>query len=219
MLRPKAFYLFYYGASASLAPFLGIYYEHHGLSGRQIGHLTAILPLVQLFSAPLWGAAADATRRHKSALVTALLGTILAVLLLSLQTSFGSLIPIVALQAFCLAPILPLVDNAVVALLGERRDEYGRQSLWGAVGWGLAAPLAGLMIERSGLGWAFYSCMILMSAALLVIWRLPVSPVVVGARAKQGLRTLIGNPNWALFLGVVFVGGVGLSILSNYLFL
>jgi len=202
-----------------LAPFLVIYYEHHGLSGHQIGLLIAIPPLIQLFAAPLWGAAADATRMHKGALVTASLGTILAVLLLSLQTAFGSLIPIVVLLAFFLAPILPLVDNAVVSLLGERRDEYGRQRLWGAVGWGLAAPLAGLLIERSGLGWAFYGCMILMFAALLAIWRLPVSPVVAGVRAKQGLRTLIANPSWALFLGLAIVGGGGLSILSNYLFL
>src|SRR5574341_1486263 len=219
MLRPKAFYLFYYGAMASLIPFLVIYYEHHGLSGRQIGLLTAIPPLVTLFAAPLWGAAADATWRHKAALVTAIPGTMLAVLLLSRQTAFGSLIPTVVFYAFFLAPILPLVDNAVMALLDKRQDEYGKQRLWGAVGWGLAAPLAGWLIVRAGLGWAFYGFLILMSGAFLVVWRLPVSPAAVPARAKNGFRTLITNPNWPLFLGVVFVGGVGVSILSNYLFL
>jgi hypothetical protein len=50
---------------AALAPFLTLYYEGLGMSGRQIGVLAATLPLVSLFAASLWGGLADATRQQR----------------------------------------------------------------------------------------------------------------------------------------------------------
>ena len=45
-----------------------------------------------------------------------------------------------------LALIIPLVDNAVIALLGKNRSRYGQQRLWGAIGWGVAGLAAGVLI-------------------------------------------------------------------------
>jgi MFS family permease len=41
----------------------------------------------------------------------------------------------------------------------------------------------------------------------------------LGGRFWQGLRSLLKDMRWRLFLLVVFVSGVGSSVLSNYLFL
>ena len=67
MVLPKAAYFFYYAATASLLPFIALYYAQVGLSAAQIGLLSGILPLVTLVSAPLWGALADAFRRPRLA--------------------------------------------------------------------------------------------------------------------------------------------------------
>ena len=80
MVLPKAAYFFYYAATASLLPFIALYYAQVGLSASQIGLLSGILPLVTLVSAPLWGGFADATRRHHVLLLFAIGGTIAAVL-------------------------------------------------------------------------------------------------------------------------------------------
>lgn len=35
-------------------------------------------------------------------------------------------------------------------LLGpERRSEWGRTRLWGAVGWGIVAPIAGFIVDQT----------------------------------------------------------------------
>jgi PPP family 3-phenylpropionic acid transporter len=219
MILPKAYYLVYYGAAASLIPYLPIYYQSIGLSGKEIGLLVAIPPLVMLVGAPIWGGLADATRQHKRLLVLAIALALVSVASLSLINRFVIFIPIVAAYALFIAPVMPLVDNTVIEMLGERRGKYGKQRFWGAVGWGIAALLVGWWVERSGLHWIFPIYIVLMGAGLLVIWFLPVRQTSIGSRFWQGLRSLLLNWQWVFFLLLVLMGGTILSIISSFLFL
>jgi PPP family 3-phenylpropionic acid transporter len=219
MFLPKSIYFFFYGAAASLFPFLVIYYENLGFSGYQIGFLAGIMPLIALFSAPFWGGLADATQKHKRLLLLAMSASIVIAFALSNASAFLWLIPLVVLLAFFIAPIMPIVDNSVMDLLADHKDQYGKLRLWGAIGWGVAAPVVGWLIERSDLSWAFYGYMFLMSAGLLVAWNLTVSQTGIGAKVWVGLRSLLSNPSWTLFLFTVFVFGIGSAVIQNYLFL
>jgi PPP family 3-phenylpropionic acid transporter len=219
MLLPKAYYLLYYGAAATLIPYLPIYYQSIGLSGSEIGLLVAIPPLVMLAGALLWGGLADATHQHKRLLMLAIVLALVSASALSLVSRFVLFIPVVAAYALFIAPIMPLVDNTVMEMLGEQRGRYGKQRLWGAVGWGIAAPLVGWLVERSGLHWTFFSYIVLMTAGLLVIWILPVRQTSVAPKFWQGLHLLLRNWQWVIFLLLVFIGGTILSIISNFLFL
>ena len=154
MVLPKAFYLLYYGAAASLIPFVPLYYQDNGLSGEKIGLLLAIPPLVMLVGAPLWSGLADATQQHKRVLMLAIVLALVSVIALSMISSFFIFIPVVAAYALFIAPILPLVDNTVLNMLGERRDEYGKQRFWGAVGWGIAAPVVGWLGKTAWIGFS-----------------------------------------------------------------
>ncbi len=54
------------------------------------------------------------------------------------------------------SPYISLVDSSVLSMLGkERRDLYGAQRLWGAVGWGISAVGAGYAIQLWGISWMF----------------------------------------------------------------
>jgi len=219
MFLSKAIYFFYYGAAASLFPFLVIYYESLGLSGYQIGFLAGIMPLIALFSAPFWGGLADVTQKHKRLLLLTIFTSIVIAFALSNASAFLWLIPLVVLLAFFIAPIMPIVDNSVMDLLADHKDQYGKLRLWGAIGWGVAAPVVGWLIERSDLSWAFFGYMILMCAGLLVAWKLTVSQAGIGSKFRGGLRSLLSNPWWSLFLFTVFVFGIGSSVIQNFLFL
>jgi len=219
MASSKAFYFLYYGAAASLIPFLVIYYEQLGLSGRQIGFLAAIPPLIFLISAPLWGAAADATKQHKRLLMIAIAGALAVVFIFSRTTAFVWIIPVAIVYAFFAAPIMPLVDASTMDWLGEKRNLYGRIRLWGAIGWGVSAPLIGWLIERSGVGWAFYGYIILMLGGLVVAWFLPIRETAAQQSFWSSMRLFAGNRQWLLFLAVVFIGGICMAIISNFLFL
>ena len=215
----KAFYFCFYAAAAALLPFLALYYESQGLSGRQIGFLTGISPLVGLIAAPLWSALADFFRRHKAIWMISITGAITMALVLSQVSFFLYLIPVVILFAFFASPIVPLADNAVMALLVGRKDQYGRQRIWGAIGWGVAAPLIGQLIETSGLQWSFWGYAIIMFISLLIVQRIPLNQVSQQVPFWRGARSLLSNRSWLLFLFLVFVGGAGQAVIHNYLFL
>jgi len=196
-----------------------LYYRELGLTGAQIGLLIGISPLITLFSAPLWGAAADTLQRHRALFLVAIASTWMAVLALARASSFLWIAALAALYAFCGAPIIPLVDNTVLGLLGQRRDQYGRQRVWGAIGWGVAGPIMGALIERTSLPAIFVSYLVWMGCGFLVATRLPIRRVRLGVRFMSGLRGLLANRQWIIFLLTVLLGGMGISLTNNFLFL
>lgn len=220
MVIAKAFYFLFFGALACLVPFLALYYQDLGLSGREIGVLTGIVPLISMFASTIWGMMADATGRHRLLFFLAIVGTWVSVFLISQADSFVALIPIVIFYAFCFSPIIPLVDNSVMEQLGpQNRGEYGRQRVWGSYGWGLAGAMIGGVIAAQGLHWAFIAFLAIYLPLFLVATRMPMSSYATGSNFWGELRLLLTNRPWLLFLGVALVEGMSLTIFLNYLFL
>lgn len=219
MRYPKLFYFFSFAALASLLPFLTLYYEQFGLNGRQIGVLVAIPPLVALVSAPLFGAIADATGRHKLMLVLAVCGFAGGVLVLSAVEQYVWLVAAVFGYAIFFAPVLPLVDKTVLDLLGNNKNQYGRQRFWGSVGWGVAGPVSGYLVGLTGLRAAFYVSFVFLLVCVGIAARLPVRRVSLSGHFGPGLRLLVTSWRWAVFLTVMFIAGAALAISFNYLFL
>ena len=217
--HPKAVYALYYGAMACLVPYMTLYYQQKGLNGVQIGVLASIIPLITLASSPFWSGIGDATRRHRAVLLLTIAGLWAAVLLLYFVSGFPAMLAAVVLYAVFVGPIAPLVDNAVMALLGERRAEYGRVRVWGAFGWGGAALILGPMLQRAGLAWAFYGFLFFMALCFVAAARLPMDVSAARAAYRAGLGRLLKNGRFLLLLFVSLVYGVGLGALLIYQFL
>lgn len=219
MIRPKTAYFFYFAAGACLSPFLALYYAQNGMSASQIGLLSGLLPLVTLVSAPLWGGLADATRRHRPVLLLAMAGSIVAVIALSQTSGLRWLILLVILNAFFMAPVIPLIDNTVLTMLGDRKSLYGRQRIGGAFGWGLIAPVAGWLIDRAGMSAAFGGYALLMLGCLVTVAGLPIERASGRGSYWRGVMALLRNGPWVIFLASILIGGLVLSIEMSFLFL
>ncbi len=215
----KAVYALYYGALACLVPYMTLYYQQKGLDGVQIGILASIIPLVTLASSPFWSGIADATRRHRAVLLLTIAGLWAAVLLLYFVSGFPAMLAAVVLYAVFIGPIPPLVDNAVLSLLGERRADYGRVRVWGAFGWGGAALLLGPMLQRAGLAWAFYGFLFFMALCFVAASRLPMAVPAARAAYRAGLGRLLRSGRFLLLLFVSLTYGVTLGVLLSYQFL
>ena len=218
-LPAKTFYFLYFAAGASLSPFLVLFYRQQGLDEGQIGLLAGMQPLMTLAAASLWGGLADSTGKHRGLLRVAMAGAALLALLLSTMHSFGGLALVALAYAFFLAPIIPLVDNSVLEMLGDRSDRYGRLRLWGAVGWGMAGPVVGRLVDWGGSGYSFYIFALLQLGGLLVTFGLPITQSKLGGNFWSSLRTLAANRRWLIFLAVMFVGGMGTATIHSFFFL
>lgn len=215
----KAFYFVFFGAGACLIPFLALYYQSLGLSGREIGFLTGIVPLITMFGASLWSMFSDATGKHRLLFLISIGGVWAIVLVMTQAATFGQLIPIVMIYAFFISPIIPLTDNSVMAALGDRGAEYGRIRVWGAYGWGIFALIIGPISERYGLQWAFIGFLSTWIFLLLIGSRLPMHVAAAGSKFWSEIRILLSSRRWFLFLAVALIEGMSLGIFLNFLFL
>ena len=219
-MRPfRAYYFLIFAGMAFFTPFLTLYYEEIGLSGAQIGMLAATPSLITFISAPTFGAIADVFQHQKRILGFSIFMVIVGIVTMSLGRSFSEIIPGVFLYAFFFAPALPLIDRSVLEVLGTDRDQYGKQRLWGAIGWGVLAPVAGVLVEFGGLKWAFYGAAILFGLLLIVSQNTPIRQVRIHTKFISGLSQLFAKPQVAIFFGVILIGGIGLAMIHHYLFL
>lgn len=225
--RLKSVYFFYFAGLACLVPFMSLYYQERGMSGAEIGALSGMIPLITWISAPSWGALADTLGRHRAVLLMAIAGAWIAVAALAFAASFPALLMTVIVYAIFVGPVEPMITNTVIALLGERKMNYGRVRLWGAVGWGLAALLIGPLLELEGLHWMFYGFLGLMGVNFILTAGLPMNPVDEMRRKDVGhpdpfmkrLAVLLRNGRFLLLLLVSIVFGINQGIMFSYQFL
>jgi PPP family 3-phenylpropionic acid transporter len=218
-IRGRSVYILFYGATAAILPILTLYYESQGVSGTQLGILAALWPAGSMVGASLWGAVADGTGRHRLVLSFAILGTVVVSQTIRLGSSFLSLAPLVALFALAAAPIAPMIDHGVIRSLGNNHERYGRVRFWGAVGWGVSAPLVGIAIDRFSLGIAFPIHGVLLLGLFAMSFTLPISGEGRGVDVRSGLREIIRSRPWRQFLLVVFVTATGGAVVNHFLFI
>jgi PPP family 3-phenylpropionic acid transporter len=207
--------LFFAGV-ASVMPFIVLYFQELGFTGTQIGLLTSITPLIGLFSGPLWTGLADATGRHRLIMSLVILIGMMAVSVLPLLNTFAPILLVSILFNIFFAPISSFTDSAAMFMLADEKEMYGRIRLGGTIGYGMAASIAGVLVENYGLRFAFWGCAAVLLVAFVVSQKLVYSPLKADVLAGGGVRGLLMNPRWPIFLTVIFAGGLALAATNNY---
>ena len=215
---PFSFNILLYAGFAFSWPFLVLFYQSLGFNGAQIGVLTGITPLVTILSTPLWTSLADATGRHRLVMSFTLLAAAITVFAIPFFNMFAPILVIAVLSNIFLAPVNAFADSASMYMLADQKEMYGRIRMGGTIGYGLAALLAGVVVQRYGLSLAFWGCAFLFLLALIVGQKLIHNPQRASGSPRGEIGRLLTNPRWLLFLAVAFAGGLALAGTSTYLF-
>jgi len=216
-LWPSAYYFIYFSAYAALSPFQALYFQSRGLSGGQIGLLLGMTPLIMVLAAPLWTGLADLTRRHRTVLLATLVGAAALAAAIPTIRPTAWLFLTVALFAFFAAPLSPMADSATLSMLGGDGNKYGRVRIWGTLGWGLAGPLVGALMQSQGLSWSYWIYAAGLCLLLLPGSRLTFSQARSGAPFLQGMRRLLADRRWLLFLFLAVAGGISFAANGIYM--
>ncbi len=197
-------------------PFLAPYYRSTGLDLAQVGVLLAIPGLLQVVAAPFWSLLADGLRLQRIMLPLAIGASLLPVFLIGQTQVFAFLIVLVVCYSLAMAPVPALSDSATLALLGDRRDLYGSQRVWGAVGWGVSTLISGWLVARFGITVGFLCYALMGVLTTIAATRLPSgSPPKIDIRAAAA--KLLRDRRWAIFLGCVMLLGCSSAIMHNFL--
>lgn len=215
---PFSFYFLYFAAFASLLPFFVLFYQQLGFNGAQIGLLTGVPPLITLAGAPFLTGVADSTQRHRLIMGLGIGGAIVVMLIMPSLKSFAIVFFLIVTFNIFMSPLSPLADSATISMLGDERAMYGRIRLGGTIGWGLFAPIAGRLVENYSLRIAFFVFCAIMLINLFVSQKFMFGRPDQQAGSQGGIRTLLTNRRWILFLLTAFLGGLGSMSAASYLF-
>lgn len=214
---PFTFYFLFYAAASFTLPFIVLYFQELGFNGTQIGLLAGMAPLVTMIGATLWTGLADARGQHKRIMSLAILGAIVFASLFPLTKALLPIFLLVFLFSLFSAPITSFADSATMAMLAEEKSMYGRVRLGGTFGWGIVAPIAGIIIQSFGLRWVFWGYAAIMFLAFIVSQKFTFGVKLQYLTFKWDVRQLLANRRWAYFLCLAFIGGVGFASINNYL--
>jgi PPP family 3-phenylpropionic acid transporter len=215
---PFTFNILVFASGASVLPFLVLYYQELGFTGAQIGLLTGITPLITFFIAPLWSGIADTTGRHRLIMSLAILGGVATLIIYPFLYTFLAILLIAIVLNFFVAPIVPFADSATMFMLGDEKEFYGRIRLGGTIGYGLAALIMGGLVQNYSLRIAFWGSAVMLILALIVSQKLLYNRMDTNTPTRGGMRIILSNPRWLLFLSLAFAGGLSLATFNNYFF-
>ncbi|MEO6061907.1 MAG: MFS transporter [Thermoflexales bacterium] len=203
----KLFYFCFYGALGAYWPFLQLYYRDIGLDVAQIGILATLGGLIGVLAGPLWAILADAFRLQRILLPLCLTLNLGMTFVIGQTPTFAGLIAIVGVNAFVAAPIGSLSDSGVIQALGERRDQYGAQRLWGAVAWIASSLVVGALVTRLGVWVIFPAAVALGIPAVIMAARLPRGEIA-RPDLRKGAGKLIRDRGWLIFILSAFLLGL-----------
>lgn len=217
-LVAKLFYFVFFAGIGSLAPFFNVYLQQAGLSGQQIGLLSGVLPLVALASNPFWGALADRWQIHRQVLAFCALISGGISLLFAPVSGFWALVGLVILLSFFRTPIPAIVDASVMDLVKQTGSNYGRQRMWGSLGFVLFSFGIGSLLSLENLNPIFWLHGLLLGVGCgLLALLLPIERRENPTGLWDGLGVMLRRPGFAGFLLALVLAGIGLSGYVNFL--
>jgi len=215
---PFTFNFLLFAGIAFVGPFIVLYYQGLGFTGTQIGLLTGITPIISLFSAPFWTSLADTTHRHRLIMSLILLVAVITIFVLPLLDTFVPILLMAILFYAFFAPVQSFADSATLFMLANEKEMYSRIRLGGTIGYGLAASIAGVLVQNYGLKLAFWGSAALLLLAFIISQKFVYSRLKADHPVEGSVRGLLTNPRWLLFLTVAFAGGSALAVINNYFF-
>ncbi|KAH7476618.1 Major facilitator superfamily domain-containing protein 6 [Phytophthora ramorum] len=217
--------------------YLPVYYQHTaGFSKMQIGLLQTLPSIAAILGPPIWGGVADRIRNQRLVHVFCIVsGTLLQFSTRYFYWSLGWTVFMVFISQIQTCPTGSLLDHTVLNLLAKEGGEYGRQRLFGAVGWGIGTYLTGVVVAFGGIFWSFNLCLIAGFSTLLVLRLIP--PVKYGEEYTaletgdeeecsgsvgapsflETMRLVSQKPDVLVLLGVVFIMGNMHGVFTSFL--
>ncbi len=142
----RACYWWYFSAVGCFIPYITLYYHELGLTGLQVGVLSAALPFGTALLAPLWGALADTFAAHRMLLRAAPVLAGVTAIVASQQTHFVPILLLMLLLAMFAAAIPALIDTYAVTISEREGQSYGQLRVWGTIGFIVAVWIVGWLM-------------------------------------------------------------------------
>jgi PPP family 3-phenylpropionic acid transporter len=216
----RLYYFGFFAALGAFVSFFNVYLQERGMSGTQIGLISALPPFIALVSNPFWGGVADRWQAHQR--VLALLAVVAGVTSVAFIwiSGFWALLAVLSVVTFFRTPIAAIVDATVMGIIVQNPGVgYGPQRVFGSIGWVFATFGIGLIVTRYSINAIFVFHFILLAGMCgLLSLQLPVEPRTGGTvHYMDGLRAMVRLPSYRALLIFMTCFGAAMAAESNFL--
>jgi PPP family 3-phenylpropionic acid transporter len=192
--RLRLFYFLYYGSVGAYLPYFAAYLRGLGFSGREIGTVQMLPPLLAAPVALGWATAADRLGAPARALRLVAIWTLGAAAFLPLARTPLAVGAVLLLQGLADRAVVPLVDSVSMEFVREHpRRSYARIRLFGSLGYIALSLAVGLLLglrgERQADAAVPLAVLACVAGYALAAWRLPSPPVPA---ERPGLSEMLG---------------------------
>ena len=183
--RYGLFLAIYYSANGIYQGYAATYFKSTGLSTGLRSVILALMPLISIFTQPLWGTVADRSKSRNRVLTGLILASALLVLTYRVSGAFGYLLVMSGLFAACYTSIQPLGDSIVLEGLADGNKPFGPIRMMGTVTFAVTNLLWGRLFGEGRMNLVVYATAAMLGILLLVT---PVLPQVPGHQSGGGRR-------------------------------
>lgn len=166
-------YFLYFGAMGVFLPYFNLYCLDIGLSGFQIGSLSAVRAAVLILFSIFWGLMADrkGIRRHIFILCSFASTALWALFLFT--TDFRFMLVITIVYGAFYAPIISFLEAFAMDVLGNDKPRYGRTRAWGSIAFIAVVLIIGKLVDRYSVGIVIASVLAISAAQALATTAMP----------------------------------------------
>ena len=212
-LKLLLWFLFFFQSAAVgvYLTFLNVYYKDAGLNGTQIGLISMVSGMAGMAGSFLWGYLSDRTGKPSILIAVGAVGGLLLAQLIPVVKWMGlSDAPLWYTLIGCAGSLMSsacytLVDSTTLAILDNRRKDYGRYRQGGSVGYIVGILAAGFLIDRASLVWMFPVYAALMFVFSMTALRLPKRAARLQDSGWGQISLMVRKPAWLVLMGTVFL--------------
>ena len=190
-IRYASFMIAYYVTNAVYQGFLSLYFRDVvGLSTQWLSVVMAAVPLVSMFTQPMWGNVGDSMRSRNAVLRILAAGAAVCMILLRLNRSPWWILACMACFSCFYTSIQPMGDSIILENLQKHDGRFGPVRLAGCWSFAVVSLLAGHALAGR-LAWAIYATCMLLMCVIATSFALPDTPGHQHGRDKVPMRALL----------------------------
>lgn len=165
----RMYYLFWFGGMAFTSPFYALFLLSIGLTGTQIGTLSASGAVISLIAAPWWAARYESWKHPLS--IMRIMLTIMAItyFMIAQQTTFAGVLAFQMLQALAGSSLAPIGDTVALRVTKAANTGYGSVRVFGSLSWVILVLVAGQIVEHFGLKYSIIGASVSVMLAVFII--------------------------------------------------
>jgi PPP family 3-phenylpropionic acid transporter len=140
-------YFLYFGGLGIFLPYFNLYCHHIGLTGFEIGSLSAVRSVTFALFPLLWGTLADRLGNRRALYILCNFMSMFIWSLFFFTSGFWPMMLITAIFGIFFSPIISFLEAATLETLAHGKSNYGRIRAWGSIGFIIAVIGVGKLTD------------------------------------------------------------------------